>query len=567
MVSYVRAIGKTLPTLFMPAPLFERGAERSQVRADVLAGITVAVVLIPQAMAYALLLGLSPINGLYAAFFGVLIAALWGSSRQMVTGPVGVMSLLALTALAPYADQGPERMITLAAVLAFMVGVMQLAFGVFRLGFVMRLVPHAVLVGFATGAAIVIALTQVPALLGISVGTHEYVFQTMHALASSVARTNPATFAVGSISIVALLALRRLGRAFPAALVVMMGAALVSWLLDLEGSGVSVIGTIPHALPSAHAIGLGDIIELGSKALVLAFVGFMESYAIAKSLAQRTREKIDVDQELVGQGLANTAAGIFQGYPVSGSFSISALNASLGARTALSGVVSALCIVIAIFVLTPFLYFLPKATLAAIILAAVLRLVNIAGIRHLFSISWSDGFVAATTGLIAVLIKPDDAIFIGVILALLLFIRSVMQVDVVEVGMHRTWRSLRSIRHNADVDIYPHVLIVRIDRAFVYANAERIVEEVKARVEERRARTGEPLKALVLNCSGVNGIDGSGVEGCEELLYFVSRQKMQFALINIKHSLRDTLDRAHISERIKYLHDYDELERYAKAFG
>ncbi len=567
MVSYVRSLAAAVPAFLTPAPIFSHWSDRAQVRSDVLAGITVAVVLIPQAMAYAILLGLSPVNGLYAAFFGVLIASLWGSSRQMVTGPVGVMSLLSLSALAPYAAEGPERMITLAAALAFMVGLVQLGFGFFRLGFVMRLVPHSVLIGFSTGAAFVIALTQIPALLGVSVGSHEYVFQTMRALASAAADPNMATLAVGVISLLAVLLLRRLGSAFPAALVVMILATACSWLLGIEGYGVSVIGEIPQALPSLHAIGFGDVIELGTKALVLALIGFMESFAIAKAIAQQTRQKIDADQELVGQGLANAAAGLFQGYPVSGSFSISALNVSLGARTALSGVVTALCIVLAIFLLTPLLYFLPRATLAAIILAAVVRLISIDKIRHLIRISPQDGLVAATTGAIAVIVKPDDAVFIGIILALLLFIRSVMQVEVVEVGMHRTWQALRSISHNEEVDVYPHVTIIRVDRAFVYANAERIVEEVLARVAERRARTKEPLRALVLNFSGVNGIDGSGIEGIEELMHAARAQKMQFVLINAKHAVRDALSRAGFDGRITYLHDYDELVRFAKAFG
>lgn len=567
MTTRVRSLLSSATALLTPANPFKETTGREQVRDDILAGITVAVVLIPQAMAYALLLGLSPLNGLYAAFFGVLLASLWGSSRQMVTGPVGVMSLLALSALAPYAGESPERMITLAATLAFMVGLTQLAFGVFRLGFLMRLVPHSVLIGFSVGAAVVIALTQIPAFLGISVGNHEYVFQTLHALLTAVTQANPFTMGVGVVSFGTLLLLRRFGNAFPSALLVLVLATLASWAASLETHGVAIVGTIPHAIPSVNAIGVGDIIELGSKALVLAFVGFMESFAIARALADQTRQKIHVDQELVGQGLANTAAGLFQGYPVSGSFSISALNASLGARTSLWSLAAGTCIVLAIFLLTPFLYYLPKATLAAVILSAVLRLIRIDAIRHLFVISRGDGFVAAITGIIAIIIKPDDAVFIGIILALLLFIRSVMQVEVVEVGMHRTWRSLRSLAHNQDIDIYPHVLIVRIDRAFVYANAERIVDEVKLRIQERHKRTGEPLKALVINCSGVNGIDGSGVEGCEELLHYVSQQHMQFALINIKHSIRDALERAHLSERVRYLHDYEELTRFAKAFG
>lgn len=567
MVSYIRAIAKAAPTLLTPAPIFSDLSDTARLRTDVLAGITVAVVMIPQAMAYAILLGLSPINGLYAAFFGVLVAVLWGSSRQMVTGPVGVMSLLSLSALAPYAAEGPERMITLAAALAFMVGLVQLGFGFFRLGFVMRLVPHAVLIGFSTGAAFVIALTQIPALLGVTVGAHEYVFQTMRALAYAATDPNLATLAVGVVSLAGVVLLRRLGNAFPAALAVMILATAASWLFGLEQAGVAVIGSIPKALPSLHAIGISDIIELGAKALVLALIGFMESFAIAKAIAQQTRAKIDADQELVGQGLANATAGLFQGYPVSGSFSISALNVSVGGRTALSGVVTAICIVLAIFFLTPLLYFLPKATLAAIILAAVVRLISIERIRHLIRISPNDGLVAAATGAIAVIIKPDDAVFIGIILALLLFIRSVMQVEVVEVGMHRTWQALRSIAHNDTVDVYPHVLIVRIDRAFVYANAERIVEEVLARLSERLERTKEPLRALVLNLSGVNGIDSSGIEGMEELAHTARSQKMQFVLINAKHAVRDALARAGFDARVTYLHDYDELVRFAKAFG
>ena len=568
MMRYFEATARAFPHLFMPAPLSEDGSlDKAQIRSDVFAGITVAVVLIPQAMAYALLLGLSPINGLYAAFFGVLVASLWGSSRQMVTGPVGVMSLLSLSALAPYAGEGPERMITLAAALAFMVGVSQLVLGVFRLGFVMRLVPHSVLIGFSTGAALVIALTQIPAFLGVSVGAHEFVFQTMHALVLAAADAKPATLIVGLASLAGVVLLRRLGKAFPGALIVMILATAASWLLGLESSGVSVIGTIPQALPSFHAIGFGDILALGPQAAVLALIGFMESFAIAKALASEKKQKIDVDKELVGQGLANATAGLFQGYPVSGSFSISALNVSAGARTALSGVTTAICIVAAIFILTPLLYFLPKATLAAIILSAVVRLVSLERIRHLYAVAPADGIVAAITGACAVLVKPDDAVFLGVIVALLVFIWSVMQVEVVELGMHRAWHTLRSLAHNEDIDIYPHVLIIRVDRAFVYANAERIVEETYARIAEREARTHEKLRALVMNCSGVNGIDGSGLEGFEEIADTCAARGMQVALLNVKHGVRDALKRARLDSRIDCLHNYDELDSFRRRFA
>ncbi|MEN9413422.1 MAG: hypothetical protein RLZZ342_509 [Candidatus Parcubacteria bacterium] len=568
MLPYVRAVASSLPSLLTPT-IFQNALPRDkvQMRADTFAGITVAIVLIPQALAYALFLGLPPVHGLYAAFFGIVGGTLWGSSRHMITGPVGVMSLLTLSALVPFAGSDPSRIIAAAILLAVFVGSTQILFGVLRLGFIMRIVPNAVLTGFTVGAAIVIGVTQLPSLFGFSIARHEFFFGNILDIFHSLTETHLLTFVVGTASIVGLLLLKRLGKGFPGALAVMACATACSFLFSFTERGVAVIGTIPQSWPTLAHIQLRDFLTIGTDTFSLALVGFLSALAIARALAQRTHDHVDTNQELIGQGVANVASGLFGGFPVSGSFSLSALNYESGARTILAGLVAGACIVVAIFALTPLLYYLPHATLAAVIIVSVAGMARWRDIAQLFEVSRTDGIIAALTCTAAFVLQPQDAVLIGVVVALLLFLRTVMMAEVPEVGYHPEWQTLQQRDTHPEVLFFPRALIVRIDYSFVYANAERIVEEVYNRLHEREIRDSERMRVVVCNFSGVNTIDGSGVEALRTLAHDLQRRNIQLAVAYLNNPVQVALERSGLLSHISHLHNIDEIRAYCSRFA
>lgn len=564
MHEYVLRTMRGIPRLL--APTLWRGGfphDAASLRADMFAGATVAIVMIPQALAYALLLGLPPVHGLYAAFFGIIAGALWGSSRHMVTGPVGVMSVLTLAALVPFSDGDPARIIAAAILLAVLVGIVQLGLGIFRLGFLMRLVPNAVLIGFTVGAAVVIAMTQLPTLFGFSIARHEFLFVTIADMVRSLGETHLLTLAIGLASMLGIVVLRRFGHGFPAALIVMGIATVVSYVSGATEHGVRIMGTIPQTWPTLSHIHPSDLLSIGTDTISLALVGFLSALAVARTLATHTREHVDVNQELIGQGFANLFSGLFGGYPVSGSFSLSALNQGSGARTGFANLVAGACIIASILFLTPLLYYLPHATLAAVIIVSVVGLARPKDIAHLYALSRTDGLIAVLTCAATFLIQPQDAVLMGVVIALLIFVRTAMFAEVPEVGYHPEWHTLQERDSHPETLVFPRTLIARIDYSFVYANAERIVHEVYERIHEREARDGERVRLVVCNFSGVNTIDGSGIIALQEMRRDLAARGVVLALAYLKHPVELALTRAKLVPEIPHLHNIDEIRAFS----
>lgn len=540
-------------------------------RADLVAGLTVATVIIPNAMAYALLVGLPPQMGLYATLPAVAIGTLWGSSAFVVTGAVGIVSLLTFTAVAPLAPVGSPAFITLAIVLAVAVGLIQLAAGVLRLGYLARLIPHAVLIGFSSAAALIIASTQVPAFLGFTVTQHEHVIDTILEIILRLPDTQIVTLLVGSATLLFLVGMRRVAPTFPAALLVLAIGVGVNMVMPLDGYGITSIGDIPARLPvfDIPVLSFSTLATLVSSAFVIALVGFMETAAIARAFSKTTHERHDADRELAGQGLANIGAGIFGGFPVSGSFSASAVNLSSGAQTALSTVFVSCAILLAILFLAPVLSLLPKVMLAAIIIAAVLRLVDFHKMREAFLLSTSGGTIAALTFILAFLFKPDTAVIAGVIVALVVLVHGIMFAEVVEVGFDHEWSDvLRRAGTKPSIETLPGLLVVRVDRSILYANSERVVERMRRLIAERAARS-DPLRLFVVSFAGVNDIDLSGVEDLGDFFGELRGNNVDVAIIYVKKHERDMLRRAYdLVGPITFLHSIDELkERYALVVG
>ncbi|MFZ2555925.1 MAG: SulP family inorganic anion transporter [Minisyncoccia bacterium] len=555
-------LGTHVRRVLTPRTIFSHATKES-VRADLVAGLTVAAVIIPNAMAYALLVGLPPQMGLYATLAAAALGVMWGSSAFVITGAVGVVSLLTLTALIPFAPIGSPLFITLAIALALMVGGIQLVAGMLRLGYLARLIPHSVLIGFSTAAALIIASTQVPALLGFSIVQKEHVIDTLFQIVKKIPETHAVTFLVGVGALGFLFALRRLAPRFPAALVLLLAGIAGSSFFSLSAYGVALIGEIPARLPVLEIplLSFTTIATLVSSAFVIALVGLLETFAIAKSIAKTTRERLSTDKELVGQGMANIGAGIFGGLPVSGSFSASAVNLHAGARSALSAVVVSCAILVALLFLTPLLGLLPKVILAAIVISAVMRLVDIRKMYDAFSLSPAGGATAAITFALAFIFKPDVAVIAGIFIALIFLIHSIMFAKVQEVGFDRELsNTLHPVGVRESVVTLPKLLMVRIESSILYANSEHIAESMR-RVLGRHEMAGETPKLFAMSFAGVNDIDLTGIEELGAFFRELRSKNIDIGVIYAKKRERETLRRAFaVVGPVTFLHSIDEVK-------
>ena len=537
-----------------------RNYSRRDLRTDAVAGLTVAGILIPQSMAQALLVGVPPVYGLYGILVGSSLAALWGSSRYVITAPVAVVSLLTLSALVPLATPGSPEYIALAVILALLVGLIQLFAGVFRLGFLARLIPHSVLIGFSIAAGIIIAVLQVPNLLGFSVAQTHLMFTTLRDIVTHISSLHPVTALIGLAALTLVIGIRRAYRTFPIALILLGASIPVSAAFDLHGLGVATVGAIPAGLPAFFLpnLTLASALQIFGSALVIATIGFMETYAIGTALGRPKNEHVSANQELVGQGVANVATSFAGGYPVSGSFSASAVNASSDGRTPMVSIVLSLATLTTLLFLTNYLTYLPRAILAAVVIASVIQLVRLADIRHAFFISKSDGWIALTTFVIALISKPDTAVIIGIVVALILFVSRVMWARVEEVCIDPEHNILlpQEESHAGRID---GILIVRPNMSLVYANAEHVIEQMDLLLA-RRESDGR-VHTIVVSFAGVNYADLTGAEAFSERVLAWRARGLRVCAVTMKYPVREAIERALHDAPIESFASVAELRR------
>jgi SulP family sulfate permease len=537
MVSYVQSFLAHIPRLFTPIWLRPKFTySRALFSADVSAGITVAIIQVPQSMAFAITAGLPAVYGLYASLFGC-IASLWGSSRTLSTGPVAMVSLLTLTSLVSLAPPGSNEFIRLAATLALLTGIIYLGMGLFRFGSMIHLVPHSVIAGFSSAAAVLIIITQIPALLGIPAPRSDIVLKTIINLIEAVPHLTLLTALVGITSVALLYATKRLPKSFPGALVVLTLAIAAGYIFRLDAHHVDIVGAIPAGLPSfvMPYFGVTSFAELLPKAAVIALVAFVATHANAATLARARKEHLNTDQELVGQGLANIFTSFFQGFPISGSFTRSAINAEAGARTGFSSLVASLMTVLTVLFLTPVFYYLPLAALSAIVIVAAISLVDISRLDAMYRISRSDGIVALFTFGMVFVMQPEDALLTGMIVALLLFIRrTVWGAQVTEVGIDLDRRVLLSTIEDDAVHIFPNVVMVRPGVSLYYANTAHVLNQIHGVIAMHEIRCNHAAKHVVFDMSGVNFIDISGMEILEEFIEELERKGLHVSMIYVR---------------------------------
>ena len=512
-------------------------------QADIIAGITVALVLVPQSMAYAQLAGLPPYYGLYASFLPGIVAALFGSSRQLATGPVAVVSLMTAAALEPLA-LSPELYVAYALTMALMVGIFQLSLGVLRLGVLVDFLSHPVVIGFTNAAAIIIGTSQLSKIFGVvdfAKGEHQY--ETIwNVIVAATTDTHMLTLVMGLLAIGIMVALKKLAPKAPNVLIAVVVTTILSATMGFAEQGGRVVGEVPAgitmpALPTG--IQWDVLVQLMSTAVIIAIIGFMEAISIAKAMATQTRQRLDPNQELIGQGLGNLVSGLFQGYAVSGSFSRSAVNISAGAVTGLSSIVTGAVVGITLLFLTPLLYHLPQATLAAVIMMAVINLVKIKPIMHAWKVQPHDGMVAIVTFLLTLIVAPhlETGIVVGVILSLGLFLFRTMRPNIAVLSRH-TDGTLRDAEV-AKLETCDNISVIRFDGPLYFANTGFFVDTILDRVAKK-----PDLKFVVIDAEGINEVDATGEEMLNELVTRLEALNIELLISRVKKPVMDILKRS-----------------------
>lgn len=534
---------------FFPFIEWMKDYQSSYLQKDAISGITVAVVLIPQSMAYAMLAGLPPVYGLYAAAITPFIASMWGSLRQLATGPIAIMSLLVLTSLTPIAEPGSEEFIKLAFLLAFMVGVIYMLIGIFQMGLIMSFISHSAVRGFTAAAALIIISTQLPNLLGITIGRHEYVILSFWDILKNLSGFHLYTFIIGLLAIIIIFGVKKYKPTLPGGLFAIIITSILVKLIGLQDKGVAVVGFVPGGLSGFNMpeFSVGIMSNLVGPAVVIALVSFAETYSVGKAISAETKQKLDVDQEFIGQGLANIVGSFFQSFPVSGSFSRTAISFATGAKTGVSAIISCIAVVIALLFLTPILAYIPKAALAALVISAVLLLFNPKEVFKLWNMNRHDGIVAVTVFILSLLTKPDYALLIGVVMSLMFFLWKTMRPRIVKMTKDPEFNMF------VDADLTkkpgcPQILQLRSDNSIYFANAEYTVEQILERLDESET----PIKYLLLDFHSMAFIDITGIEELRSLKEELDSRGIDLAVMNVHLPVMMVFESTGFSEEVTH---------------
>jgi len=531
-------------------------------KADIIAGVTVALVLIPQSMAYAQLAGLPPQMGLYAALLVPIVAALFGSSRQLQNGPVAIISLMTAAALIPL-NLSAEQYIVYAAMLAIMAGTIQVVLGLLRLGVMVDFLSHPVVIGFTNAAAIVISSLQIGKILGIDVESGKHLYETLWNLLLAIPdKTHIPTLLMGSFSILLLVLLKKFTPKLPGILITVVITILISWLTGFDQMGGKIVADIESGLPSfiVPTIQTDHFSVLLLPALMIALLSFVEAFSIAKAVASKTRQHLSADQEMVGKGLANLVAGVTQGYAVSGSFSRTAVAFDAGARTGFTAIVSGIMVGITLLFLTPLLYYLPLATLAAIIVVAVVGMIHFSPFHHAWRVNPHDGFVALVVFITTLYFAPhlEWGIFIGIVLSMMFYIYRTMKPHFAEVALtdEGTYRDAKifGLKTSSTVAFY------RYDGDLYFANAGYLERKLLNAVADK-----PKLKVLVLDLEAVDQIDVTGEEMLSHMSERLEEAGIEFCISRAKHKVEDALKRSGLYDVIGEDHFFGKRTHAIKA--
>ena len=544
---------------YLPSiPLLEWAStyKRETFASDAIAAVIVTIMLIPQSLAYALLAGLPPEVGLYASVAPLLLYAVFGTSRVLAVGPVAVASLMTAAAIGEHALAGSQAYWAVAITLAFMSGCMLMVMGILKLGFLANFLSHPVISGFISASAVLIATSQLKTIMGVNATGDNFV-DMVQSLASQIPKTHMLALCIG-LSAMAFLWWVRKGLkpllvrwgigARPADFVAKAGpvaaiaaSTILTWAFDWQAQSLKIVGTVPQGLPPLTAP-LWDMAlwkSLAVPALLISVVGFVESVSVGQTLAAKRRQRIEPDQELFALGASNISAALTGGFPVTGGFARSVVNFDAGAQTPAAGVLTAVGITLATVFLTPALYFLPKATLAATIVVAVLSLVDLGILKRTWAYSKPD-FAAVMATLLATLsLGLELGLVVGVGLSLALYLFRTSRPHIAEVGLVSGTEHFRNVtRHQ--VQTSPHLLSLRVDESLYFANSRALEDQINNAVANH-----PQLMHVVLQCSAINDIDVSALESLEAIEKRLGDTGIKLHLSEVKGPVMDRLEKTH----------------------
>jgi sulfate permease, SulP family len=507
-----------------------------RLRPDLVAGLTVAVVAIPQSIAYAAIAGLPPSYGLYAAAVAAMVGSLWGSSRYLNTGPTNAISILVLSILTPLAAIGSAEYLMAASLMAVMVGVFCIVFGFAGLGVLVNFASRAVLLGFTAGAGVLIAVGQLKNLLRLDVPRTPHLLHTLAEVAGTIRDSHLPSLLVGLGALAAMVVIGRVTPRLPAALLALTGAGIVVSLIGVERLGIAVVGEIPREMPRLTHFSIGwmwdnDVIgALVTGSLAVAAMGLVEAVSIAREISRQSGERLDINQELVGQGMANVAAGLFTGYACSGSFTRSAINYQSGARSQLSGLFCGLFVLAGVLAFGPAAAFLPRAALAGMILVIAYRMIDWHGVRRVLQTSRSESGIMVATFAATLTLPLEFAVLAGVILSLGIYIYKSSLPSVHTVVPDPTFRHFVE-RENAPC--CPQLGVINIRGALFFGAASHVEDELLANHE---ANPGQNL--LLLRMHGVHQCDLSGIDVLEGIVHLYRDAGGDVFLVQVRPEVR-----------------------------
>ena len=512
-----------------------RGYNAQAFKGDIAAGFVTAVLLIPQGMAYAMLAGLPPEQGLYASIVPVAVYAFFGSSRQLSVAPVAMVSLLVASALGGM-NLAPEDYVHNATLLALIVGVMMILMGLFRVGFLDNFLSRSVLSGFTIAAALIIGLSQLKYLLGIEIGGPHHVLGSIYYLLTHTGQVNWPTMAVGFLSLGVIYGLRKWDQRIPGSLVVVILATFATSKLGLDRLGVDVVGSIPSQLPRLQIpqFDFNNFRILSGYALTIVLVGFVESISVARALAARSRNRINSNRELLAMGISNIAGGLFGGYPVAGGFSRSVVNYDAGARTGVASIICAGVMAVATVFFAPYLYHLPRAVLAVVIMVAVFGLIDPLEVKRTFQVKRQDGYILILTFAATILMGVELGVLLGIFTSVGLFIWNSMHPHIAVLGRLPGSGELYRNVERFDVETSPEYGIIRVDAPLYFANVAFFQEHVLGLVSENPR-----MKYIVLDASGINDLDSSALETLEALAENLEHNGTRLCIASARGPIRD----------------------------
>ena len=528
-------------------PIFQWLPEykKSYFSGDLVAGLTVGVMLIPQGMAYAMIAGLPPVFGLYASLIPQVIYAIMGTSRQLAVGPVAMDSLLVAAGLGALSLSGIDEYIAMAIFLSLFMGAIQLLLGVLRMGFLVNFLSKPVISGFTSGAAIIIGMSQLKHLLGIEITRSNQIHKLIANAIENISLTNIYALSIGIFSILLIMGIKKLNNKYnkrvPSALVLVVLGACVVYFFGLYDFGVKIVGKVPSGLPSFQTpqIPLDRISELTPIALTLALIAFMEAISVSKAVKEKHDDyEIDANQELIALGTSNIVGSLFQSYPTTGGFSRTAVNDQAGAKTGIAPLISALVVGLTLLLLTPLFYYLPNAVLAAIIMVAVFGLIDFSYPKELFKNRKDEFVLLVITFLVTLTIGIKEGILTGVLLSLLLMVyrTSIPHIAVIA-RVHNTDYYKNVLRFKEFIENREDILGIRIDSQLFFGNKDFFKKKLYKHIESK----GEALKLVIINTEAINYIDSSGVHVLKGIIKDLKSKNIKIMFSGTSGPTRDIL--------------------------